>query len=891
MSAIYNPLHLQFLSTMATNNDDSGARGNGAQNADANDVAERNQGEAQTTVSASSISAASVSRLVDGQPTRSVAKRPLSSGAAEAALKVARPAAASRVADAHAARNAALPAREAAEALSRPVAASRVANVHAARSAVVPIPPSAGAPEVAVPTLTLEQSDNNRLVVDRFWPIRFSRVPRGSLAAHEVLVFEIRAEWLGRRRSSFEYWSHSHLSESVKELFWAVATGIAAAPNSAADACPFEVFLETVFCDAQDAAESDDANGNDPDDADANDAEFVAEHWKQMSGGRVSAAELLAHHYTSASEYEFMRGESGRRVASYRFWIFSHEATSTLSAAIYSVLRDVFEVEHARERRRARNKTEATAGDDCQVLNTPAKFAAAVGHYLGDTSIIENNLSAKDVARVFSAQSYFERCEQRRPDIDVRQRSLSHYYDDVRKLWSFERALPHCVLKVDRQLWHTKRILYMYTPDYQLRDIDPRIAWPLEIGADSAQYHTLAHRFRAARGPFFASAAHEMRARHCSFDLSLSLIDVFDGSDSLRLIDEYVEKTTDRFAFFSPAHRKMNAWAELQRRQNQLRFRRNSSLLDADPLAQFFADATALGVRYSLETCFLLYVASHSTLVGEHALYKRTFRNNILLFGEQRAAGDVRPLTELCETFLIPDTFVSTLPPRHKLSPSASRPYTLAYTDMVVVHEKLFKSPVGGRWLIDGFTSELCVTFGTCDLKHEQLSQNHHVARVPHPTVLSGAMTLTLDESCDIRSDLQHDYRLRQLIRNDVEKLITCGAIAEPDLSVFHDRAKDPLFGVTDDNWFHMRLMLRTLVIMSAIEWLYHARESPCFARAYSPHHLVLLQPKLQDTLDLAQLAVRMYGWTGDALVAAQDRAGGSIRIHESASGKRKVRN
>jgi hypothetical protein len=392
----------------------------------------------------------------------------------------------------------------------------------------------------------------------------------------------------------------------------------------------------------------------------------------------------------------------------------------------------------------------------------------------------------------------------------------------------------------------------MYTPDYQLRDIDPRIAWPLEIGADSAQYHTLAHRFRAARGPFFASAAHEMRARHCSFDLSLSLIDVFDGSDSLRLIDEYVEKTTDRFAFFSPAHRKMNAWAELQRRQNQLRFRRNSSLLDADPLAQFFADATALGVRYSLETCFLLYVASHSTLVGEHALYKRTFRNNILLFGEQRAAGDVRPLTELCETFLIPDTFVSTLPPRHKLSPSASRPYTLAYTDMVVVHEKLFKSPVGGRWLIDGFTSELCVTFGTCDLKHEQLSQNHHVARVPHPTVLSGAMTLTLDESCDIRSDLQHDYRLRQLIRNDVEKLITCGAIAEPDLSVFHDRAKDPLFGVTDDNWFHMRLhAAHTRDYVRNRMALPRPRESMLCA-------CILTAPpgsaaaKLQDTLDLA---------------------------------------
>jgi hypothetical protein len=114
--------------------------------------------------------------------------------------------------------------------------------------------------------------------------------------------------------------------------------------------------------------------------------------------------------------------------------------------------------------------------------------------------------------------------------------------------------------------------------------------------------------------------------------------------------------------------------------------------------------------------------------------------------------------------------------------------------------------------------------------------------------------------------EMQHDYALRQFIHNETEKLIMIGAISDPHLVCFapiysfYEKVLKSEFSINVQRRQidQLRMMLRSLIIMSAIERLYNSPAGLCYGKRYSPAHLLLMEPMLHDDEELVYMVLDM---------------------------------
>lgn len=410
-----------------------------------------------------------------------------------------------------------------------------------------------------------------------------------------------------------------------------------------------------------------------------------------------------------------------------------------------------------------------------------------------------------------------------------------------------------------------------------------------------------------------ATVCHEMRVRYFINELPRIEATVAPGERqlerlkmSVRGIDEYIAKAKSPHANVSGPHQAMNGWAMEQRRLGEMRFQRKLPFIDtrlsvfAHMVMQVYADAENLcAMHTSHDVLFLLYVASRSAL-----LYDRdVLRNNVLLFGEH-ATSKSFALTELCKKMLIPNTFLSVT------SQSSQASATDTHTnDLVMIHEELQQSLIskssrdnemqdafkdsltrgassrlfcyladnGRRQQLVSQSEKNMVVFGACNLKREQIADPiadrmimcHQVPRNRVGASIAQTMASRFNRSHEQSSavaTMQHDYYLRQVIHNDVEKFIMLGLLSEPHLECFkpiynfYEQVLNVQFSVCVKRRQsdQLRMMLRSLVIMSAIEWLYNSPAGFCYGMSYSPYHLLLLEPMLHDTEELVYFVLDM---------------------------------
>lgn len=953
-------------------------------------------------------------------------------------------------------------------------------------------------------SITPATQDGGRSVADRAWLFCTpgAVVARDfSTKATEVLVFDVRAEWLGRRHSAFDQWHDNdgqprHL-EALFQLFLtgvADLTGVYLGVNSellANPKCPIRVFLEAVLADEAYVRRQ---PKNDPE---AEARIYCAKQLEQTYYGTVTADQLLNNNmggvqpgsvqHAALQRVRFMTGESHRKVTSYRIWVMINEQTLRLSEAICRVYERVFTEQLERVIPRpakdgpggaaARRRAAAAAEEDksgpinvvkaderYKLINEPMHLLIASSAYLNDKKLLEKGaeyaLAARlpiknaeneiNPGRVFAVRRHFQDCAARRGDIDARQRTLEKYYDSATQTWSFVRARPHCVLVVNADGWMKRRLLHMYTPDYQLRHIEPHLSWtgiahplgaapvlaveapaapapPEPIGGsaeedsdddcslhilplDPAQRPTPAElvngvrnqpradeadgddssaelaaieareserrgvwRGRAAAaapaeapvpvpeppnpaleeerrrlneeihmmsmtmgfqdhkvqqraidlasngtlGGTQATVLHEMRSRY--FLHELPTIEAIEDVElrtrerlkmSMRAIDEYVDKASSPYANVSQPHQAMNSWATEQRKLDQLRFKRKTKFRDprlsffAQYVMQIYQDAEELCAMHTAhDVLFLLYVSSRSALMYD----RDTLRNNVLLYGEH-ATSKSYPLTELCKKMLITGTYISVT------SQSRQAGMTDTHTnDLVCIHEELQQGLISRHskdgemqdafkdMLTRGASSRLIcflaasgkretqvsqseknmVVFGACNLREEDLnpaiaSRMLCMQQVPrnrqgHSFAQTQASAHAARNSKRVPTHtMQHDYYLRQVIHNDVEKLIMIGALEQPHLECFapiymhyeNVLKREYSISVERRQTDQLRMMLRSLIIMSAIEWLYNSPAGPCYGMAYSVHHLPMIEPMLHDTEELVYFALDLCRYT-----------------------------
>lgn len=378
--------------------------------------------------------------------------------------------------------------------------------------------------------------DNGRSVAQRAWMLSFANavVARNfQTKATEVLIFDIQAKWLGRQRATFDQWNDDgDKLRSVESLFQLFVTGVAKVAemylSSNADTyqnpkCAIRVYLETVLCDPSCERSAQDS------DYDAQETAWTMKKLEEIYDGRVTEAQLRASNSTldtsgsgAPDRIEFMNGYANRRVASYRIWVMINEASVKLSDAILAVFQTCCDRESDRQNYNqlaadARNggggkkRTAPGAGGAEQrsavgpepvsdlilpqerqwLINSPAYLVFATSMYLGVRNLVRNKDDVGYAARnpikngqneahpskTFGAMRYFADCARNRLDIDPLQRTLDRYYDPVTRMWSFERARSNCVLVVGAEHWRNRNLLTMYTPDYQRRNIEPRLVW------------------------------------------------------------------------------------------------------------------------------------------------------------------------------------------------------------------------------------------------------------------------------------------------------------------------------------------------------------------------------------------------------------------------------
>lgn len=393
------------------------------------------------------------------------------------------------------------------------------------------------------------------------------------------------------------------------------------------------------------------------------------------------------------------------------------------------------------------------------------------------------------------------------------------------------------------------------------------------------------------------TALHELRSRY--FLHELPVIEAIEDKAvrtqerrkmTMRAIGEYVNKASSPVANVSAPHQAMNNWAADQRNQNRLHFLRKLPFRDvrlslfAQHVVQMYEDAEELCPAHTAHDAFvLLYLSSRSALMYE----RDTLRNNVLLCGEHGAAKGYA-LTELCKKVLIEGTYISV----------TSQSADMLTDDLVAVHEELpqclfsrhsndgemeealngmqtrgassrlvcFMSAPGKRQTQLSESEKNVVVFGACSIKQEDVN----------PTIASRMLCTQLPRNRHAQmqaarngkrastTEMQHDYYLRQVIHNDVEKLIMIGALEQPHLECFapiymHYESvlkREYNISVERRQTDQIRMMLRSVVIAQAIEWLYNSPVGPCYGRAYSPRQLPLLEPMLHDTEELVYFAL-----------------------------------
>jgi len=414
-------------------------------------------------------------------------------------------------------------------------------------------------------SITPASQDGGLSVAQRAWHLSFDDavVDREfKTRATEVLVFEVRAEWLGRRHASFDQWGDGNESTLHMEAFFQLfIAGLAHLTTSyrrtntdllSNPKCPIRVFLETVLRDEADAARVSE------NDYDAQQRVYVAGLLEKWYKGAVTKDELLRRNMAGMSnemlkKIHFMNGVDERKVTSYRFWVMIDEPQIKLADAILCVFetcckmeeertaQDKLAVDQKRSRKRANGDvgaanpakealTDLIAPDERYFLiNEPPKLVFISGTYLRDQRIlkhvedaafsgrvpIKNAENPVNPAKVFSVRRHFQDCVQRK-DIDVRQRTLDRYFNANTGLWSFRRARPNCVLIVGAEHWQGKTLLNMYTPDFQRRTIEPRLRWNQKSRRDFAftrRYDTLIDGSAPMSAADFAEAERQRVAR------------------------------------------------------------------------------------------------------------------------------------------------------------------------------------------------------------------------------------------------------------------------------------------------------------------------------------------------------------------------------------------
>lgn len=378
-------------------------------------------------------------------------------------------------------------------------------------------------------SLTPASMDNGRSVAQRAWLLSFPHavVPRDfETKATEGMIFDVQAKWLGRQRATFDQWNDdSDRLRPIEALFQLFVTGVAKLAemymNNNAETyqnpkCPIRVFLETVLCDPEHARNTNDA------DYDAQETAWTIKQLERIYDGRVTEAQLRANTSMldasgngAPDRIEFMHGYADRTVASYRIWVLIDEAHISLSEAILAVFegcckRESERLSHNRPTADSGARKRATPGADVQtavgndhvadiitaqerhwLINTPSYFLVASSMYLGNHALainkddraysartpIKNGQNEVHPTKTFGIMPYFADCARRRTDIDARQRTLDRYYNANTRTWSFARARANCVLWIGSEHWRNRNLLTMYTPDYQRRNIEPRLTW------------------------------------------------------------------------------------------------------------------------------------------------------------------------------------------------------------------------------------------------------------------------------------------------------------------------------------------------------------------------------------------------------------------------------
>lgn len=379
-------------------------------------------------------------------------------------------------------------------------------------------------------SLTPASMDNGRSVAQRAWLLSFPHavVPQDfETKATEGLIFDVQAKWLGRQRATFDQWNDDgDKLRPIEALFQLFVTGIAKLAeiymNNNAETyqnpkCPIRVFLETVLCDPEYARNTNDA------DYDAQETAWVIKQLEEIYDGRVTEAQLRANTSMldasgkgAPDRVEFMNGYADRTVASYRIWVLIDEAHISLSDAILAVFEGCCKRESERlshnhpaadaggPRKRAVPGADVHSGVATEhvadiitpqerhwLINTPSYFLVASSMYLSNHALainkddraysartpIKNGQNEVHPSKTFGIMPYFADCARRRTDIDVCQRTLDRYYNANTRTWSFRNARANCVLWVGAEHWRNRNLLTMYTPDYQRRNIEPRLTW------------------------------------------------------------------------------------------------------------------------------------------------------------------------------------------------------------------------------------------------------------------------------------------------------------------------------------------------------------------------------------------------------------------------------
>ena len=113
-----------------------------------------------------------------------------------------------------------------------------------------------------------------------------------------------------------------------------------------------------------------------------------------------------------------------------------------------------------------------------------------------------------------------------------------------------------------------------------------------------------------------------------------------------------------------------------------------------------------------------------------------------------------------------------------------------------------------------------------------------------------------------------HDYRLGQALHYHTEKLISIGALLSPSAIAFtliypnyktllKDRHAIKIERRMEQQ---LRVFMRKLIIEHAWYWLYHSVKSPHYgARAFSPWHLLAINPMLKDSEEMVYFAIDYF--------------------------------